>query len=210
MKLANRIVQLVLIVSATFFVQQAHADDQEDVKQLIQNLYREDVKPLMCADPNGDQNKQLVSVPEKYFSADFMKYYRPVCVNLATDGHGHIIWIGDIRSGEQDSYSYEDSKAGFTNLNIEQPKVKGSHARIRTTYDLPVASYKKFGNFTVFSLIKENGQWKIDDIELGGHDFNKANEREVMTGLQVIKSLKRFIKNGLEEAAAEKKASVKK
>lgn len=58
----------------------------------------------------------------------------------------------------------------------------------------------------MFSLIKEDGQWKIDDIELGGHDFDKYNKRESMTGLQVIKSLKQFIRKGLAEHEAEKKA----
>jgi hypothetical protein len=198
---ARILLQLIVIACATIFMQQTHADDQQDIQHLIQNLYSEDVKPLVCADLNGDRNTKIVAVPERYFSNDFMKYYLPVCENLLTD------WLGDPRTGEQDSYSYADSQAGFTNLSIEQPKVKGNHARIRTTYDLPVAGFKEYGNFTVFTLIKDNGQWTIDDIELGGHDLDKYNERESMTGLRVIKSLKRYLKKGLAEAAAKKKAS---
>lgn len=205
MNLAKKLLQLALIVSMSAF-NLAQADDLQDITKLIQNLYNEDVKPLICIDSRGEQDVKLVAAAERYFSLDFMKYYQPVCVNLATDVHGDIIWIGDLRTGEQNSFSYSDSKAGFTNLKIGQPKISGNQARIRATYDLPDSTYIDFGNFTVFSLIKENRQWKIDDIELGGHDLDKYNERD----LPSIKSLKQYIKKNLIEAEAKKKTSTKK
>lgn len=203
MNRTKKLLHLIVIVCATIFIQQAYADDRQDIKQLIQNLYSEDAKALLCSDPNGEQNEQLIAVSGRYISSDFMKYFKQVCLNHPS------VWLKDIRTGQAGLFSYDDSKAEFTSLNIEQPRIKGKQARIRTTYDLPVASYKEYGNFTVFKLIKENDQWKIDDIELGGHDYDENNEREVMTGLQVIKSLKQYLKKGLEEAAAEKKATEK-
>jgi len=203
MSLTKKLLQLIVIVCASIFIQQAYADDQRDINQLIQNLYTEDAKALLCSDPNGEQNEQLIAVSERYISSDFMKYFKQVCL-----GHPSV-WLKDIRTGQAGLFSYDDSKAEFTNLNVEQPKVKGDHARIRTTYDFPEVNYKDFGNFSMFTLIKENGLWKIDDIELGGHDLDKYNERESRTGLQAIKSLKQYLKRGLAEAAAEKKASEK-
>ena len=176
------------------FMLEAHADENANAKQLIQNFYQEDVKALLCHNPDGEQNKSLVIVPERYLSTDFMLYYRRVCVNLASD------WVGDIRTGEPESYSYAYSKAGFTNLNIGQSKIKGSRATIRATYDLPQATYGQYGNFTLFKLIKENDQWKIDDIELGGHDMDRYNKRESMTALISYKSVKQYIKKSLKEA----------
>lgn len=198
MIIVRKLIQYVLLASV-FLVHHVYADDQQDITQMIQNLYREDVKPLLCLKSGyrSEQDESLIVVSEKYFSLGLMKYYVQNCT-------GHNVFIGDPRTGEPDSYSYADSEAGFTNLKIEQPKIKGYHARIRTTYDLPVASYEQYKNFSLFTLIKENGHWKIDDIELGGYDYDKYNKREPMTGLQVIKSLKQFIKKGLVEHEVEK------
>ena len=203
MNIVRKLIQYILLASL-LFVQHVYADDQQDIKQLIQNLYSEDVKPLLCLKSGyrSEQDESLIVVSEKYFSLNLIKYYGQNCT-------GHNVFMGDPRTGEQESYSYEDSQAGFTNLHIEPPKIKGDHARIRTTYDFPDMNYKDWGNFTLFTLIKENGQWKIDDIELGGHDMDKYNKRVSMTGFPVIKSLKKYIKEGLAEHEA-KKASEKK
>ena len=201
MNIVRKLIQYILLASV-LFVHHVYADDQQDITQLIQNLYKENVKPLICVDSRGERDETLVVVSEKYLTLDFMKYYKQNCT-------GHREMIGDPRTGEQDSYSYENSEAGFTNLHIEPPKIKGTHASIRTTYDLPFASYEQFMNFTVFSLIKENGQWKIDDIALGCHDTDENSSREYLAGLPTIKSLKKYIKKGLAEHEA-KKASEKK
>ena len=180
------------------------ADEQAEINQLVSRLYTEKVRPLSCSDANGKTSSKLILVPERYFSSELMKYYRPVCLDLITDSNGSLIWPRDIRTSEFDPYHYSDSEAGFTNLNIGQPKITGNRATIRTTYDLPVASYKTYGNYTVFKLIKESGQWKIDDIELGGRDPDKDYTRESVTGLVSYKSVKQYIKKSLKEAEKKK------
>jgi hypothetical protein len=203
MSLAKYLLHCILFLILSIGLE-AYADDQQEVKQVIQSLYKEDAKTLQCHNSDGNQNKKLIVVVEQYFTNDFMKVYKPVCVDLASD------WVGDIRTGEPDTFPYPDSKAGFTNLKIGQPKITGNQATIRTTYDFPDATYQEYGNFTVFTMIKENGQWKIDDIELGGYDMDKYNERESMTGLKTYKSVKQYIKKSLMETAAKQHKSLKK
>lgn len=190
----------------------AYADNKQEIKQLIQSLYRVDVSELLCRDSEDSQNGKLIVVPERYFSNDFMKYYGEICKNTPAYKHWNGISF-DPRTGQNDVQMAPNNGpplSDFTNLKIGQPRITGNQATIRTIYDLPVATYQEYGNFTIFALIKENGQWKIDDIELGGHDLDKYNQRESMTGLRAIKSLKQYIKIGLIEAEAKKKASAKK
>ena len=183
----------IFLIGSAFPV---HADDKVEINGLVSLLYKEDVKALLCSRPEGGKDIQLITVPEKYFSLDFMKYYYSVCEGTAG-------WLTDPRTSETGLYA-KGSKAEFTNLTIGQPKITVNRATIRTTYDLPVASYEEYGNYTVFKLIKENDQWKIDDIELGGHDMDRYNKRESMTALISYKSVKQYIKKSLKEAENKK------
>jgi hypothetical protein len=204
--LAKDLLRLVLFLTM-FMGFQAFADDPQDVRQVIQSLYGEDVDAFFCWNSEGDIDKKRIVVSERYFSIDFMRYYGQVCMKHPS------IWLDDFRTGQNDSQMAPNNgppQADFTNLKIGQPKINGNQATIRTTYDLPVASYQEYGNFTLFTLIKENGQWKIDDIELGGHDMDKYNERESMTALKTYKSVKQYIKKSLMETAAKQHKSLKK
>lgn len=123
------------------------------------------------------------------------------------DPSEHWEMMFDPRTGQNDLSSQHnaitgeyDAQALFSNLMIGAPRISDNHATIRATYDLPVASYSDYGNFSLFTLVKENGQWKIDDIELGGHNLDRYNERESMTGLKTYKSLKQYIKKSLVDA----------
>jgi hypothetical protein len=185
----------------------AYGDDPQDVRQVIQSLYREDVDAFFCWNSEGDIDKKRIVVSERYFSTDFMRYYGQVCMKHPS------IWLEDFRTGQNDSQMAPNNgppQADFTNLKIGQPKITGNKATIRTTYDLPVATYQEYGNFTLFTMIKENGQWRIDDIQLGGHDMDKYNERESMTALRTYKSVKQYIKKSLMEAEAKRNKSTKK
>ena len=173
-----------------FITLHAYADDHSDINQLIEKLYKEKVNTISCSDTNGKFDKKLLSIAQSYFSIDFMKYYEIVCLRDSS------VWRYDIRTSGVGLQYDPDDKSEFTNLKIGQPKITGNQATIRTTYDLPVASYKTYGNYTLFKLIKETGQWKIDDIELGGGpDKYKDYPRESVTGLVSYKSVKQFIKN---------------
>lgn len=185
---------------------QAFADDRQEVKEVILNLYNTDVAELLCRNRENSQDRKLIVVSERYLSNDFMKYYGETCKNTPAYAH----WDGilfDPRTGQNDAQMAPNNgppQADFTNLKIGQPKIKGNHATIRATYDLPVASYQDYGNFTLFTLSKENGQWRIDDIEIGGHDMDKYNERESMTALKCYKSVKQYIQKSLMDTAAKR------
>lgn len=203
MSWANNFLRFILFLALLMGLQ-AYADDQQVARQLIQNLYKEDVNTFFCWDSKGDIDKQRLVVSKRYFSSDFMRYYEPVCTRHSS------IWLDDFRTGQNDIFMNNGpAETAFTNLKIGQPKIVGSQATIHTTYDLPVATYKEYGNFTVFKLVKENAQWKIDDIELGGHDMDKYNERESMTGLHTYKSVKQYIKKSLKEAESKKNSAAK-
>lgn len=199
---------LIMLISL-----QAFADDPQEIKQLIHGLYVQNLRGLLCRNADELQDKKLIKVPSQYFSNDFMKYYGENC----KDQSEHWEMYFDPRTGQNDLSSLHSAVSGeydsqeiFTNLKIGQPKITGNKATIRTTYDLPVATYQEYGNFTLFTMIKENGQWKIDDIELGGHDMDKYNERESMTALKTYKSVKQYIKKSLMEIAAKQHKSPKK
>ena len=183
---------------AMFITLHAYADDRGDINQFIKNLYQEKVNAFYCWDANGEFDKRLLSVSQSYLSIDFMKYYEIVCLRHPS------VWLKDIRTSGVGFQDDPDEKSEYLNINIGQPKITGNNATIRTTYDLPVASFKSYGNYTVFKLIKESGQWKIDDIELGGRDPDKEYTRESVTGLVSYKSVKQYIKNSLKEAEKNK------
>lgn len=160
----------------------AHADDNVEIKTLIKNLYGENEKALQCRGNDGAIQPGLIKMPLKYFSKDFIQHYRAFCV-----GQGFIGF--DIRSGEQGIYLYKDSTATISNLHIGQPNISGMRAVVRATYDLEVASFKDWGNFSKYQMVKEQDRWRIDDIELGG----VGEERESITALENIKSMKQYL-----------------
>ena len=194
----TKIVGRLFCIMVMCIVIQAHANEQGEIKQLVANLYTEKVNAFYCWNADGEFDKKLITVSQSYFSSDFMKYYESVCLKHPS------IWLNDIRTGGMGFQDDPDAKIDFTNLNIGQPKITGNSATIRTTYDLPVASYESYGNYTVFKLIKESGQWKIDDIELGGRDPDKDYTRQSVTGLVSYKSVKQYLKKSLKEAAKKK------
>lgn len=170
------------MLSLLLLLSVAHADDNVEIRTLIKKLYGENEKALQCRGTNGAIDPGLMKVPMKYFSKDFIRHYRVICV-----GQGLITF--DIRSAENSIYFYKDSTATISNLRIGQPTISGTSAVVRATYDLEVASFKEWGNFSKYHMVKEQNGWRIDDIELGG----VGEERESMTGLENIKSMKQYI-----------------
>ena len=192
----RRMLRSLLYIFLIGFAYPIHADDKVEINSLLTILYKEDAKILLCSRKEGGQDIQLITIPETYFSLDFMKYYKAVCEGTAD-------WLTDPRTSETGLYA-KGSKSKFTNLKIGQPKITGNRATIRATYDFPEATYEQYGNYTLFKLVKEKAQWKIDDIELGGHDMDRYNKRESMTALISYKSVKQYIKKSLKEAEKNK------
>lgn len=181
---ALRILLRFLFVSSIFLVSIAHASDSDEIRALVQHLYSENEKFLQCRRQDGSVDEKLIKIPNRYFSEDFMRRYQPVCL-----GRSGALIVFDIRTGDNGIYMYKDSKASLSNVSIGLPDIRGEGAVIRATYDLEDVSFKDWGNFSKFHVIKEKGRWKIDDIELGG----KGEDRESMTTLKSIKSLKSYI-----------------
>ena len=200
MRLTTKLVLLMLIV-AVFTITQARADDLHVIKQLIQKLYKEDAKTLLCTDSSEGRNEKLIAVPGRYFSLDLMKYYRHICLENPKDSRGYTLWSEDPRTGQAGLFLFTDANANFTNLKIGSPKLAGSQGEIRVIYDFPGFSQKVYGSYTVFTLIKENGQWKIDDIELGGNELDNGPDT------RSIQSLKQYLRKGLEKLKTKRGAS---
>lgn len=180
------------------------SSDEQEIKRLIQQLYGTSLRELLCQNRDQEQDKSLIVIPGKYFSMDFMNYYGENC----KDERERWIALFDPRTGENDltalysavSGEY-DSQESYSNLKIAKITVHGIHATLLTTYDLPYSPYKYYGNYSLFHLIKENGEWKIDDIELGGHDYSEYAERPY----ENYKSVKQYIKESLKKAKQPKK-----
>ena len=179
----------ILVVATSTIAFAKSSSDQKDLIHIVQKLYTEDAKVLLCRDPNGDLNEKLIAFLRSYFSNDFMKYYIERCFTR------NLIPNWDIRTNQSNLFSFSDSKADFTNLKIEQPIVSENAARVRARYDLPDFPYKDNGYFAMYSFVKEDGQWKIDDIELGGKEFGEEGYDGY--GVPFIESMKELIKERL-------------
>jgi hypothetical protein len=78
-----KIMQL-LFVLAMFTTNIAQADANQEIIQLIQNLYGENEEQLTCIDPRGELDEILIVVSEKYLSINFMKLYALACTREVT------------------------------------------------------------------------------------------------------------------------------
>jgi hypothetical protein len=124
-----------------------------------------------------------------------MMYYREVCL-----GKADFIISFDIRTADNGIYLYDESKASFSNLHIGNPSISGDRAVVTATYDLDEFSFKEWGNFTRLIMVRQGGSWKVDDIELGG----RGQDRESITSLKSIKSLKKYIDESVRKSRREK------
>ena len=132
----------ILVVATSTLTFAKSPDAQPEPKQIIQKLFTEDAKALLCRDPSGDENRQLIKMLMNYFSNDFMKYLSEICLKE------NSVWMDDIRTGQNELFMFPDSKAEFKNLKIEKPLIKANTARVRAIYDLPYGKYKDFGVFS--------------------------------------------------------------
>ena len=161
------------------FAPNASADESQRIKGVAKDFYSQNEKALQCRRKDGSVDDNLIKVPKQFFSDGFMEHYQPVCL-----GRVDFFISFDIRTADNGIYLYEDSKASFSNLRIGAPSISGTSALITATYDLEEFSFKDWGNYAKLKMVKQGGNWKIDDIELGG----KGEDRESITSLKSIKS----------------------
>ena len=94
-----------------------------------------------------------------------------------------------------------DFSRKIENLKIGTPKIQGNRAAVRVTYD----SRGFENNFINYTLIKEAGKWKIDDIAIGGDE-----QREIETVFESYPSLKAELKKAIALEQKEQQERVRK
>jgi hypothetical protein len=177
--------------SLALLASNASAGEEEKIKVVVKDFYSQDEKALQCRRKDGSVDGNLIRVPERFFSSDFMVHYRSICL-----GEVAFVFSFDIRTADNSIYLYEDSKASFSDLRVGTPIINGTRAIVMTTYDLDEFSFKDWGNFTKLKMVKQSEGWKVDDIELGG----KGEDRESITSLKSIKSLKKYIDENVKKS----------
>jgi hypothetical protein len=155
---------------------------------------------VFCAQTNfdlGDFN-ELKPILQTFFSAEFFKLFvwaRCYLPNRTTEPDGYL-W--DFRYGLSMTESNYGDEIRVKNVKvlpaIALPK---NRAQVKVTYNFYQAENEKL--ITTYTLIVEDGAWKIDDIALKGFVLNKGTDAEEVV-LPVSKSLKKELLVDFEEA----------
>jgi len=164
------------------------ADDLSDITQVVQRFYSVNERMLQCRTKDEDEfDEKLIYIPQGLFSKDLFSFYSVICVrndsNIST-------WF-DIRTGDPGIHVTRDWRDSISNIRIGKPILSSKGNIVRVTYDLEGASFKQWGNFTDLKFVKEEGRWRIDDIEIGGSGV----DRNSYTALVELKSLKKYLKD---------------
>lgn len=186
-----RVLFCSLYAGMFLLISSASANEEERIRDTVKHFYSQNEKALQCRKNDGAVDNDLIRVPRQFFSSDFMAHYQPVCL-----GEVDFVISFDIRTADNGIYLYNDSRASFSNLRIGTPSISGAGAIVTATYDLDEFSFKEWGNFAKLKMIKQGEVWKVDDIELGG----KGEDRESITSLKTIKSLKKYIDDNVEKS----------
>jgi hypothetical protein len=187
MKVAMFFVGTCLVWFASSFVYAKEADDAA-IKETIQSFYSANEKSLLCYTQEGGIDASLIRVPRAFFSQDFMDRYRSVCLGKA----GFVLSF-DIRTGDPDIFIVRGYRPVVRKIIIGTPSIDGPRATVKVTYDLERAPFKEWGNFSKYKFVKEDGKWKIDDIQLGG----TGQDRESLTAMPSIPSLRQYIDDNI-------------
>jgi hypothetical protein len=178
----------LLLFSTLLISTLGNADDLGDIGKVVQRFYSTNERTLQCRTKDEDAvDEALIRVPESLFSNEFFSIYRIIC--LRNDSNIYIPF--DIRTGDPQMHVSNDSKVQVSKISIGKPVMNPGKAIVRITYDLDIASFKQWGNFTDLKFVNEAGRWRIDDIQLGG----SGADRNSYTGLIEIKSLKKYLKD---------------
>lgn len=173
------------VKGAAFFVfiiftsSAAMAGDREEIKKLVLSFYMVDTTTyLFCrsASTGASYNKDQIEMEkayQQYFSKKLAALYAAINCDPKIDGLRY-----DPRYGDWEDAIFEPRK--ITNLKIQKLSIVATQATVRAIYDYDRPgtyardiTYKDYGNFNNYSLIKDDGVWRIDDMQIGG---GKARE----------------------------------
>lgn len=179
----NRFVQFFSLVIALFFSFPGYAgqSDEQAILTIVNKLQKAENRFLYCY--KGDRKYPgFKDEYFRYFSRELGSLYGYQCLP------GYRVVGADPRYGDY-PLGAKDFTRKIENIKLSRPNIDGSRATVRATYDyiggfVGYASYKDFGNYTVYNLIKEGGVWKIDDIGIGGNEHRETTDLETFTSLK--------------------------
>lgn len=156
---------------------------------------------VFCAQPDFesiDYNK-LKPILQPFFSAEFTKVFvwaHCSAENRRYDPPGKYLW--DFRYGLSMTESNYGDEIRVKNVKVLPAiALPRNRAQVKVTYNFYQADDEKL--ITTYTLIVEDGTWKIDDIALKGFVLNKGTDAEEVV-LPVSKSLKKELLADFEEA----------
>jgi hypothetical protein len=135
---------------------------------------------LFCHDNTwgGTEPIKVGTKFQSFLSKDFYKLFlwsqcvEPDMPPRYTGGNGVILW--DIRFGFSFTGILNEQSVITRNVRVQKPKLQGSDkAIVKVLYD-----FNRNNTVTVYTLIREDGQWKIDDISPKG-DGTEMSESSV-------------------------------
>lgn len=150
-------------------ISNASADDNDGIDSAIRKFHGLSVPYLLCKDENWERDVSIGRTYKDYFSKDLLKIYEKTCSNIG-------LLLFDPRIGDS-PFKYNNPNEYITeerSITFHAPfdrKISGSRASVTVKYDHNYGSYARYGNFVRYSLVKEDGAWRIDDIATGGNDM---------------------------------------
>ncbi|SNS42836.1 hypothetical protein SAMN06265795_102659 [Noviherbaspirillum humi] len=192
----KRLLCVLILLAASAFSSAATKVSSEDLlaaESLIKSFVAIDPETLLCStgkpdsrrgekaflDPLSDASTQLFPTYKRYFSKDFLSLFMwvqclvpekpemPVPAHLIDKKLVHNDYYLDFRFGTRP----EEFDTVMKFLKIGTAKINGSSVTLVVRY-----KYWTWPSWTRYSLVKEDGRWKIDDIALNQED----NSMEVL------------------------------
>ena len=172
----------------------------KDAQVLIQAFNALPNHVLFCSQPDFEaiDFDKLRPNLQPFFSTAFSKLFAWAHCEDAKPPRKSVSYYWDFRNGLSRSESNYGDEIRVKNVKVlPATLLSGNRASVKTTYNFYMAG--KTTLLTTYTLIFENGTWKIDDIALKGFVLNKGTEAEE-TVLPVSKSLKTELKADYDEA----------
>lgn len=198
---------LSLMVIPISFAASITSNDIEDAKKLVEQFQKVPAEHMFCSargdrgerwEPGGDGEKVLPEMA-RYFSVEMSRLFAwihcgsPEYPRPSRQESVSFYW--DFRYGVSEAEAGDSPRSATKNIRVLAPlDWKGQRITIKVLfnyYQIPQTDL-----YAVYTLIKENGYWKIDDISLKGFTT------EIVEILPSTKSLKNDIKTSYKRAEA--------
>lgn len=180
----------IALTTVLFFCEPVMADDQAAVNKLIADFHQRSTNELLCRDSGWELSKDIGGHFKEYFSASLSHLYRHICTSVSVRFDPRY---GDSPFVSNNHDDFIENRRQVSHVKVNPPQIKGNRAIVRVTFDHGEGSFARFGNFIRYRLLKENGNWRIDDIEIGGNEIR-------CDALRCFKSLRQELEDLIAEA----------